>query len=531
MTHLNLKPGLFNLRFDLPAALVVFLVALPLCLGVAVASGVPAFSGIIAGAVGGIVIGMLSGSQLSVSGPAAGLTVIVLSAVQSLPTFETFLLAVFLSGIIQAILGFIKAGVIGDFIPSAVIRGMLAAIGLILILKQIPHAVGYDKDYEGDFSFSQSDGRNTITEIFHLANEVLSTGAILIAITCLLLLNLWDNKKIKSHPILQYIPGPLVAVVFGIVANTVFNASIPSLVIAPEHLVNIPVASDIAAFFLQFTTPDFSQIGNTEVWVIAFTLAIVASVETLLSIEAVDKIDPFKRISPTNRELVAQGAGNVISGLIGGMPVTSVIVRSSANVSSGGRTRMSTILHGLLLLLSVAIIPRVLNLIPLSALAAVLISVGYKLTKPEIFVRKWKKGFAHFIPFVVTILAILLTDLLKGVFIGLLMGSAFILFSNFKSAITYVVDGHQHLIRFKKNLSFIHKLELRKLLRTIPDESVVLIDLSRIDFVDYDNAEILNDFIDNASLRGVKVIVKRNEMHSADIVKEQTEIPEELLQP
>jgi carbonic anhydrase len=254
-------------------------------------------------------------------------------------------------------------------------------------------------------------------------------------------------------------------------------------------------------------------------------------VETLLSIEAVDKIDPFKRISPTNRELVAQGAGNVISGLIGGMPVTSVIVRSSANVSSGGRTRMSTILHGLLLLLSVAIIPRVLNLIPLSALAAVLISVGYKLTKPEIFVRKWKKGFAHFIPFVVTILAILLTDLLKGVFIGLLMGSAFILFSNFKSAITYVVDGHQHLIRFKKNLSFIHKLELRKLLRTIPDESVVLIDLSRIDFVDYDNAEILNDFIDNASLRGVKVIVKRNEMHSADIVKEQTEIPEELLQP
>lgn len=531
MTHLNLKPGLSNLRYDLPAALVVFLVALPLCLGVAVASGVPAFSGIIAGAVGGIIIGLLSGSQLSVSGPAAGLTVIVLSAVNSLPSFESFLLAVFLSGIIQAILGVVKAGVIGDFIPSAVIRGMLAAIGLILILKQIPHAVGYDKDYEGDFSFSQTDGRNTFSEIFHLANEALSPGAIVIALTCLILLNLWDNKKIKSHPLLQYIPGPLVAVVFGIVANIIFNSSFQFLSIAAEHLVNIPVASDASAFFLQFTAPDFSQIGNPEIWVTAFTLAIVASVETLLSIEAVDKIDPFKRISPTNRELVAQGAGNVVSGLIGGMPVTSVIVRSSANVSSGGRTRMSTIIHGILLLLSVAIIPRVLNLIPLSALAAVLIAVGYKLTKPEIFIRKWKKGYAHFVPFVVTILAILLTDLLKGVFIGLLMGSAFILFSNFRSAITYVVDGRQHLIRFKKNLSFIHKLELRKLLRTIPDETVVLIDLSRIDFVDYDNAEILNDFIDNASLRGVKVIVKRNESHATDIVKEQSEIPVELLQP
>jgi len=531
MTHLNLQPGLSNLRYDLPAALVVFLVALPLCLGVAVASGVPAFSGIIAGAVGGIIIGLLSGSQLSVSGPAAGLTVIVLSAVNSLPSFESFLLAVFLSGIIQAILGVVKAGVIGDFIPSAVIRGMLAAIGLILILKQIPHAVGYDKDYEGDFSFSQTDGRNTFSEIFHLANEALSPGAIVIALTCLILLNLWDNKRIKSHPLLQYIPGPLVAVVFGIVANMIFNSYFPFLAIAAEHLVNIPVASDASAFFLQFTTPDFSQIGNPEIWVTAFTLAIVASVETLLSIEAVDKIDPFKRISPTNRELVAQGAGNVVSGLIGGMPVTSVIVRSSANVSSGGRTRMSTIIHGILLLLSVAIIPHVLNLIPLSALAAVLIAVGYKLTKPEIFIRKWKKGFAHFVPFVVTILAILLTDLLKGVFIGLLMGSAFILFSNFRSAITYVVDGRQHLIRFKKNLSFIHKLELRKLLRTIPDETVVLIDLSRIDFVDYDNAEILNDFIDNASLRGVKVIVKRNETHATDIVKEQSEIPVELLQP
>lgn len=520
MKHLNLSPGFHNLRFDLPASLVVFLVALPLCLGVAVASGVPAFSGIIAGAVGGIVIGLISGSQLSVSGPAAGLTVIVLSAVQHLPSFETFLLAVFLSGILQLMLGVIKAGIIGDFIPSAVICGMLAAIGLILILKQIPHAVGYDKDYEGDFSFSQTDGENTFSELIHLANELLSPGAIFIALASLLLLNLWDHKKIKSHAFLQYIPGPLLVVVLGIVSNQFFLSAFLSFAIAPEHLVNIPVAADTSAFLHQFTTPDFTHIGNPDVWLTAFTLAIVASVETLLSIEAVDKIDPFKRISPTNRELIAQGTGNIVSGLIGGMPVTSVIVRSSANVSSGGRTRMSTILHGCLLLLSVALIPSVLNLIPLSALAAVLISVGYKLTKPEIFIRKWKKGRAHFYPFVITIVAILLTDLLKGVCVGLIAGSAFIIFSNFKSAITYVDDGKNHLIRFKKDLSFIHKLELRKLLRTIPDDSNVIIDLKRIHFVDYDNAEIINDFIDNASLRGVRVIVERNETHAADIVKE-----------
>ena len=520
MKHVSLVPGLKNLRYDLPASLVVFLVALPLCLGVAVASGVPAFSGIIAGAVGGIIIGILSGSALSVSGPAAGLTVIVLSAVQHLPSFEAFLLAVFLSGILQIILGMLKAGVIGDFIPSAVIRGMLAAIGLILILKQIPHAVGYDKDYEGDFTFNQDDGQNTFSELWHLVNEILSPGAVVIAVVSLLILNFWDHKTIKSHRWLQYIPGPLLVVLFGIFANRTFSAFFPALMISPEHLVNIPVASDASSFFGQFASPDFGQIGNPDVWITAFTLAIVASVETLLSIEAVDKIDPFKRVSPTNRELIAQGAGNIVSGLAGGMPVTSVIVRSSANVSSGGRTRMSTILHGGFLLLSVALIPGVLNMIPLSALAAVLIAVGYKLTKPEIFLRKWKKGYAHFFPFVITIAAILLTDLLKGVCIGLIAGAAFIIFSNFKSAITYINDGNQHLVRFKKDLSFIHKLELRRRLRSVPDNEVVVLDLSRIHFVDYDNAEIINDFIDNAALRGVKVIVERNETHAADIIKE-----------
>ena len=524
MSHINLKPGLSNLRYDLPASLVVFLIALPLCLGVAVASGVPAFSGIIAGAVGGIVIGLFSGSQLSVSGPAAGLTVIVLNAVQSLPGFEAFLLAVFLSGIIQLLLGVLKAGLIGDFIPSAVIRGMLAAIGLILILKQIPHAVGYDKDYEGDFSFLQTDGKNTISELTGLFNEVLSVGAIVIFLLSMVLLNLWDSKRVKSNPYLQYVHGPLLVVILGILLNSFFTSFAPEMAIRSEHLVSIPVAASASSFFGQFSFPDFSHIGNPQIWVTAFTLAIVASVETLLNIEAVDKIDPFKRISPTNRELVAQGVGNMASGLIGGMPVTSVIVRSSANVSSGGRTRVATIIHGLLMLLSVALIPAFLNMIPLSALAAVLIAVGYKLTKPEIFVRKWKKGHAHFYPFVITVLAILLTDLLIGVLVGLVAGSVFIVISNFKSAIVYIADGNNHLIRFQKNLSFIHKLELKKVLMKIPDDITLLMDISKIDFVDYDNAEIINDFIDNAAVRDIKVILKRNLSHSTDIIKEPIEL-------
>ncbi len=520
MSHATLKPGISNLKYDLPAALVVFLVALPLCLGVAVASGVPAFSGIIAGAVGGIIVGLLSGSQLSVSGPAAGLTVIVLNAVQSLPTFEAFLLAVFISGILQMILGILKAGVIGDFIPSAVIRGMLSAIGLILILKQIPHALGYDKDYEGDFSFSQNDGKNTISELFSLFHEVLSPGAIVISVFSLVMLNLWDHPQIRKNRVLQYIPGPLIVVLLGIACSMLFNTVLPAFSIEKEHMVNIPVASGASAFLNQFSVPDFTLIANQDIWITAVTLAIVASVETLLSIEAVDKIDPFKRISPTNRELLAQGAGNMISGFVGGMPVTSVIVRSSANVSSGGRTRMATILHGVLLLLSVALIPRVLNMIPLSTLAAILIAVGYKLTKPEIYIRKWKKGRSHFIPFVFTIISILLTDLLTGVMIGIATGALFVVISNFKSAFTCVVDGTNHLIRFKKNLSFVHKAELRKLFRQIPDDATVLIDISRIEFVDYDNAEIINDFIDNATFRNVKVILKRNETHAADVIKE-----------
>ncbi|GAB4488057.1 MAG: SulP family inorganic anion transporter [Saprospiraceae bacterium] len=508
-----------NLRYDAPAALVVFLVALPLCLGVALASGVPLFSGIIAGAVGGIVIGLISRSPLSVSGPAAGLTVIVLGAVQSLPSFEVFLLAVFLGGVFQIFLGVIKAGIIGDFIPSSVIKGMLAAIGLILILKQVPHAVGYDRDPEGDFSFQQPDGENTFSALWSMLDR-LTPGAVIIAVVSLVFLFWWDSSSFrKKRQWLQYLPGPLLVVVFGVAANAVFQIFFPALAISSEHLVSIPVSSSFDEFLGQFRFPDFNYIFNKEVWVTAITLCMVASIETLLSIEAIDKLDPYKRITPTNRELIAQGIGNMTAGLVGGMPVTSVIVRSSANVSSGARTRMSTILHGTLLIVSVIVIPDLLNKIPLAALAAVLISVGYKLTKPQIFIDKYEKGWAHLAPFVVTIVAILLTDLLVGIGVGLFVAGGFIIYSNFHSAILHVQEGDKHLIRFKKDMSFIHKFELKRIFEKIPNGSEVVIDVSRTGFIDYDNAEIINEYIESAHYKDIKVSVYRMEGQAAQIIK------------
>jgi len=505
-----------NLKYDLPAALVVFLVALPLCLGVALASGAPPFAGIIAGAVGGIVIGALSKSPLSVSGPAAGLTTIVLAAIQQLPTFETFLLAVFLAGIIQVVLGILRAGIIGDFIPSSVIKGMLAAIGIILILKQIPHAVGYDKDYEGDFGFAQLDGENTFSELWHLLDNQFTSGAIIISVVSLLFLFWWDGTKLRrQNRLLQMLPGPLVVVLFSVLANQSFGVAGSALLIGPEHLVSLPRFGSAADFFALFRFPDFSMIGQAVVWKIALTIGLVASMETLLSIEAIDKLDPFKRLTPTNRELWVQGVGNMTSGLLGGMPVTSVIVRSSANVDSGARTQASSIVHGLLLLLCAIAIPGLLNKIPLSALAAILIAIGYKLTKPAIFIQKYKKGWSHLVPFLITILAILFTDLLTGVLIGLVIGAFFIVFENYKSGITIVHEENRYLLRFRKDLSFIHKFEVKQALRAIPDNTSVFIDLSKTSFVDLDNVEIIIDFAENARHRGITVEYKISEGHPA----------------
>lgn len=517
-----------NLRYDAPASVVVALVALPLCLGVALASGAPAFSGIIAGIIGGIVVGFLSKSPLSVSGPAAGLTVIVLNAIGELPSFEGFLLAVCLAGVIQVALGMLRAGVIGDFIPSAVIKGMLAAIGLILILKQLPHAIGYDVDFEGNEGFAQTGNENTFTTLWHMFNNNILFGAVIISSLSLLFLFWWDKKQPQLTGWLRYVPGPLVVVFFGVAANLFFQKFAPSLAIGASHLVAVPVADSAADFLSQFSSPDFSLLGESKVWVVAITLALVASVETLLSIEAVDKLDSFKRVTPTNRELIVQGIGNIASGMIGGLPVTSVIVRSSANVTSGARTQMSTILHGILLLLCVVAIPSILNLVPFAALAAILIAVGYKLTKPAIFREKYEMGRAYFIPFVVTISAILLTDLLTGIAIGIAVGVFFIVLENYRSMMVFVVDNNNYLMRFKKDVFFIHKYELKKKLSSIPDGANVLLDFSRVGYIDLDNVGIINDFVNSASFKDIIITIKPDSEGNAPnlikktIVKEMT---------
>lgn len=503
----QLVPRHANWRQDIPASIVVALVALPLCLGVALASGAPLFSGLIAGIVGGVVVGLLSKSPLSVSGPAAGLTVIVLGAIQALPSYEAFLLAVVLAGIMQIGLSLSRSGLLSEFVPSSVITGMLAAIGLILILKQFPHAIGYDGDYEGSFAFFQPDGRNTLSAIWHAINEQLVIGAALIALISIAFLFWWDKARPSEGP-LRFLPGPLVVVVFGVVANTLFQSSAPALAIQTSHLVQVPVAGSLGEFIGLFSLPDFTQITNPKVWTIAITLALVASLESLLSVKAVDELDPQRRTTDKDRELLAQGGGNLLSGMIGGLPVTSVIVRSSANVDANASSKASTILHGFWLLLSVLLIPAVLNLIPLASLAAVLIATGYKLTKPALFQQKFAQGWGQFVPFVITIGAILFTDLLTGIVIGIGVGMMFVIARNFRPAISYVCEGSDCLVRARRNLYFIHKHELQTALNKVPENVDLLIDLSSTNFVDLDNIEIINHFIKGAEFRNIRVVVR-----------------------
>lgn len=494
---------------DIPASIVVFLVALPLCLGIALGSGAPLFSGIIAGIVGGIVIGSLSGSQLSVSGPAAGLTVIVIAALNRLQVFEAFLLAVVIAGFFQVILGFLRAGVLGDFVPNTVIKGMMAAIGLILILKQIPHLVGYDANYIGDESFNQRDDQNTFSELFNMVNYI-TPSAVLIGVISLLILMAWESKTIKSKKYLLLMPGPLVVVVAAILLNTGFNTYLPHLSLNQDQMVNLLVANKLNDFLSFFTLPDFSHITNPDVWLTGATLAIIASLETLLSIEAIDKLDPEKRRTPTNRELKVQGVGNMVSGLIGGLPLTSVIVRSSANVISGARTKMSAILHGIFMLAAVMMIPKILNLIPLSSLAAILIFTGYKLAKVSLFKDYYSKGWDQFVPFVVTIVAILLTDLLTGIMIGLGVGLFFMIRSNFQSSVFVVNDENNYLVRLRKDVSFLNKPIIKRKLDAVPDGAFVIIDASRADFIDKDIIEEVNNFMEHAKTKDIRVQVKKS---------------------
>lgn len=494
---------------DASSSLVVFLVALPLCLGIALGSNAPLFSGIIAGIVGGIVIGLLSGSHLSVSGPAAGLTAIVAAGIGKMPVFEAFLLSVVIAGVFQLLLGFLKAGVLGDYVPTSVIKGMLAAIGVILILKQFPHLIGYDADYEGDETFKQADQHNTFSELTSALGRI-TPLALVIGITAILIQILWEKVLVKKGRVFQVIPAPLVAVVAGVILSKAGAWAGDGFFLKTTQLVALPQASNAGEFFSFFTFPDMKYLGLPVVWTTGITIAIVASLETLLCIEAADKLDPFHRVTPTNRELKAQGVGNLVSGLLGGLPVTSVIVRTSVNINSGARSKMSAIFHGILLLLCVAFIPGILKMIPLSALAGVLIYTGYKLAKPELFKDFYTKGMDQFVPFVITIIAIIFTDLLIGIIVGIVTGLFFVMRSNFKTAVFVVNDNNKYLFRLKKDISFLNKAYLREKLETVPEHAEVLIDIANADFIDKDVIEVINDFLLHAHLKKVKVEVRKN---------------------
>lgn len=503
-----------NLKYDLPASLVVFLVALPLCLGIALASGAPPFAGIIAGVIGGVIVGLFSGSQLSVSGPAAGLTLIVLNGINSVGSYEAFLLAVSIAGVLQLILGFAGAGLIGSYFPNSVIKGMLAAIGLILIFKQIPHAMGIDKVTEGSESFTPTgleitqtaDGAiksNTFLDILDAFQNALP-GAALISSICLFLGILWGFGFIKNNKVLGMIPGPLIMVLAGVFINYLLGIYVPALQLQGNHLVSVP-NEGFGAIVDGLQFPDMAAITNDQVWILAFTIAIIASLETLLSIDASDKLDPQRRLTPLNRELKAQGLGNFLSGLIGGIPLTAVIVRTSANVTSGGRTKVSAIVHGLMLVFTVLVIPDLLNMIPLAALAAVLLLVGYKLTTPKLYKNMFGKGWSSFLPFVVTVIAILFTDLLKGIGIGMVVGIAMVLRSNFKYAIFLDKDGLNYRIRFNKDVSFLNKARLRKVLKAIPDNAYVEISNDENYFLDSDIIETIEEFASHSQYRNILV--------------------------
>ncbi|MGE0560994.1 MAG: SulP family inorganic anion transporter [Flavobacteriales bacterium] len=512
----NNKTGIFSsVKSDLPAGLVVFLVALPLCLGIALAStGKPdlLFSGIIAGVIGGIVVGFLSGSSLGVSGPAAGLVVIVLTAIETLGSFEAFLLAVVLAGVLQLIAGYLKAGIVGYYFPSSVIKGMLTAIGIILILKEIPHALGYDEDFMGDFDFVQKDGRNTFTEIYY-AFKYSSVGSIIISVASLALLILFDMKFMKKIGLFKFLPGALFVVLVGILLNYLFLIYAPNLASKGEHLVQLPIANNPQEFLGFFKLPDFSAISNPQVYVVAFTLAIVASLETLLSVEATDKLDPYKRRTSTDRELKAQGIGNMVSGLIGGLPITQVIVRSSANIDSGGQTKLGAITHGVILLISVMFIPTIINLIPLASLAAILLMVGYKLAKPQVFIQMYKLDKLQFVAFFITVVAIVSTDLLKGIFIGMIVAIFYVLRRNYLNSSNLIKEkgekNNVYKLILAEETTFLNKASISKTLDELPENSTIIIDGEKSYYIAYDVLENIQEFTHHTSkLKNITVITK-----------------------
>jgi MFS superfamily sulfate permease-like transporter len=505
------KINLFaNLKSDFASGLVVFLVALPLCLGIALASGAPLFAGIISGVVGGLIVGYLSTSHLSVSGPAAGLTAIVLTAITDLGTFNAFLLAGLIAGVIQLVLGFIKAGSISNYFPTNVIEGMLAGIGVIIFLKQIPHAFGYDPDHEGDLGFFQPDGENTFSEIFHMINHI-QPGSIIVTLVSLTILIAWTKVKFLKE--LKLVPAALVAVVVGILLNELFILSGSALAIGSEHLVALPVPTTFTELANIFVFPDFTAITNSKVWIVGATIAVVASIETLLCIEAADRMDTQKRYTDTNVELKAQGIGNIVSSLIGGLPMTSVVVRTSANNNAGAKSKMSAIIHGAFLLISVLAIPTLLNKIPLATLAAILLLVGYKLANPKTLKHFWEKGKYQFVPFIATLVGVVFTDLLKGVALGIIISIIFVLKGNLKRAYNFrkeeYADGDVIHIDLAQEVSFLNKAAIKSTLSSIPENSRVIINAHDTVYIAHDILDLIREFKTTRSVdENIKVKLK-----------------------
>ena len=504
----NIKGLLGNLKYDFPAGMAVFLIAIPLSLGIALASGAPLFAGLIAGILSGIVIAPISGSASGISGPTAGLAIIVASAIEELG-FNGFLLALFIAGILQIIMGLFKAGVIAYYFPSSVINGMLSGIGIVLCLKQIPHAIGYDRDYEGDSAFFQSDNYSSFTELVNMLSYS-SLTAFLIALVSLAILILWEQPFMKKYSFFQLFQGVLIAIVVSIFINQNLLHFYPEWALKDNHLVTLPLLENTSDLLNQLNYPDFDQINNPAIYLMALTLAIVASLKTLLSVEAVDKMDPLKRVTCTNRELIAQGIGNTCSSLLGGLPLAQVIVRSSISIQSGGKTKATSIISGLLLLFAVIFIPRLLNQIPLASLASVLLVVGYKLVRPKSFIVMYKAGAYHFIPFCITILGMILTDLLIGLVIGLFTALFSILLENYKSAFYFHEShiGNKTIIRLSEHVSFLNKANIKKMLEQLPHDSEVVIDATRSKYIDYDVFEIIEAYKIEAHRKNIKLSIE-----------------------
>ena len=497
-----------NLKYDFPAGIAVFLIAIPLSLGIALASGAPLFSGLIAGIISGLVVAPLSGSSLGISGATAGIAVIVWTAIDKLG-FNGFLLALVVAGVFQIIMGLSKAGVIAYYFPSSVINGMLTGMGFILFLKQIPHAMGYDRDYEGDTSFFQADSYSSFSELTHML-DFSSPTAVMIALISLAILILWEQPFMKKQRFFQLFQGALIAILAAVLINEGLQNFYPELALGGNHLVMIPVLNNTSDLLSQLHYPDFSQLSNPAVYLTALTLAVVASLKTLLSVEAVDKMDPYKRVTPTNRELIAQGIGNICSGLIGGLPLAQVIVRSSIGIQSGAKTKATGIICGLLLLFAVIFIPTLLNKIPLASLASVLLVVGYKLIRPKVFTTMYKAGMYHFIPFCVTILGMIFTDLLIGLVIGLISALFSILLENYKSPFYFNEShiGNKTILRLSEHISFLNKANIQQTLEQLPDYSEVVIDATRSKYIDYDVFEIIENFKIEAQRKHIKLTIE-----------------------